>query len=98
MWPNRGRQLRGLLIGAGFVDVEARTTYLSYGTDEPVRSFGLRQAAACQEEWYIESLAKYGLADLAEIDELKRAWLAWSESPDAFAAFAWGRATGQKPV
>ena len=29
---------------------------------------------------------------------MKRAWLAWSESPDAFAAFAWGRATGQKPV
>ena len=98
VWPNRGRQLRGLLIGAGFIDVEATTTYFSYGTAERVRSFGLRQAADCQEDWYVESLAKYGLADLAEIDALKRAWLAWSESPDAFAAFAWGRATGQKPV
>ena len=98
VWPNRGRQLRGLLIGAGFIDVEATTTYLSYGTQERVRSFGLRQAADCQEDWYVESVAKYGLADRAEIDELERAWLAWSESPDAFAAFAWGRATGQKPV
>jgi SAM-dependent methyltransferase len=98
VWPNRGRQLRGLLIGAGCTDVEATTTYFSYGTEERVRSFGLRQAADCREDWYVESLAKYGLADSAEIDELERAWLAWSESPDAFVAFAWGRATGRRPA
>ena len=58
VWPNRGRQLRGLLIGAGFIDVEATTTYFSYGTAERVRSFGLRQAADCQEDWYVESLGE----------------------------------------
>ena len=98
VWPNRGRQLRGLFLGAGCIDVEATTTYFSYGTAERVRTFGLALAADCQEDWYVDSLAKYGLADQAEIDELERAWVAWSESPDAYAAFAWGRATGKKPV
>jgi hypothetical protein len=28
---------------------------------------------------------------------MERAWEAWSQAPDAFAAFAWGRALGWKP-
>jgi len=29
-----GRKLRGLLLGHGFIDVEATTKYISYGTRE----------------------------------------------------------------
>ena len=97
VWPNRGRQLRGLFLGSGFIDVEAATTYFSYGTEDQVRTFGLARAADCREDWYVDGVANYGLADQAEIDELERAWLAWTGSPDAFAAFAWGRATGRNP-
>lgn len=98
VWPHRGSQLRGLFLRAGCIDVEATTTYFSYGTEERVRSFGLARVADCRDEWFVEGSAKYGLADQAEINELERAWLAWSESPAAFAAFAWGRATGRKPA
>jgi SAM-dependent methyltransferase len=95
--PHRGRELRGLLVAAGFEQVEAITTYFSYGTEERVRTFGLGRAADCRDEWYVDGLEEHGLADQDEINALEQAWIRWAESPDSFAAFAWGRATGRKP-
>ena len=93
----RGRELRGLLLAAGFEDVEAFVTYLSYGTEERVRTFGLGRAADCRDEWYVGGVSEYGLGDPEEIAELERAWVRWAESPDSFAAFAWGRVVGRRP-
>ena len=95
--PYRGRELRGLLLAAGFTDVVATTAYLSYGTEERVRTFGEGRAADCRDEWFVEGLTERGLADREEIVGLERAWLRWAESPKAFAAFSWGRATGRRP-
>ncbi|HEX6331375.1 MAG TPA: methyltransferase domain-containing protein [Actinomycetota bacterium] len=92
----RGRELRGLLLAAGFEEVEAFTTYLSYGTEERVRLFGLGRAADCRDEWYVDGVSRYGLGDLEEIHALEDAWVRWAESPNAFAAFAWGRAIGRR--
>ena len=94
---HRGRELRGLLHAAGFEDVQASVTYLSYGTEERVRTFGLGRAADCREEWYTRSIAEHGLASQDEIDAVEQAWIRWAESPDSFAAFAWGRAIGRRP-
>ena len=94
---HRGRELRGLLLAAGFERVQAWTTYFSYGDEERVRTFGLARAADCRDEWYASGVAEYGLADQDEIPALEQAWIRWSGSPDAFAAFAWGRATGRRP-
>jgi ubiquinone/menaquinone biosynthesis C-methylase UbiE len=93
----RGRELRGLLHAAGFEDVQASVTYLSYGTEERVRTFGLGRAADCRDAWYIDGARRYGLADAHEIDALEHAWIRWAESPDSFAAFAWGRAVARRP-
>jgi len=95
--PYRGRELRGLLLAAGFERVEAVTTYLSYGSEERVRTFGLGRAADCRDEWYVDGLMDHGFTDQVEVDALERAWTTWAESPDSFAAFAWGRATGRNP-
>jgi SAM-dependent methyltransferase len=95
--PYRGRELRGLLLAAGFERVEATTTYFGYGTEERVRTFGLGRAADCRDEWYVAGLGEHGFADQDELDALAQAWTTWAESPDSFAAFAWGRATGRKP-
>jgi SAM-dependent methyltransferase len=92
----RGRELRGLLLAAGFTHVKAFTTYFSYGTEERVPS-AWSAAADCQDEWYVDGLAEHGLAGQDEMDALKQAWIRWSESPDSFAAFAWGRAIGRRP-
>ena len=95
--PYRGRELRGLFQAAGFTQVEARTTYFNYGTEERVRSFGLGRAADCRDEWYTAGVAENGLASEDEIDALEQAWIRWAGSPDSFAAFAWGRAIGRRP-
>jgi SAM-dependent methyltransferase len=94
---HRGRELRGLLSAAGFEDVEAHLRYFSYGTEERVRTFGLGRAADCRDEGYVDGLVAHGLADRDEIDTLEQAWIRWAESRDAFAAFAWGRATARRP-
>jgi hypothetical protein len=94
---HRGRELRGLLRAAGFEQVEANTTYFNYGNEERVRTFGLARAADCRDEWYVDGIAEHGLADRDEIDALEQAWVRWAGSPDAFAAFAWGRAVGRRP-
>ncbi len=94
---NRGRELRGLLVSGGFAQVEAVSTYFSYGTEERVRAFGLGRAAECRDKWYVGGLAKHGLANQDEIDAFEHAWTRWAKSPDSFAAFAWGRATGRRP-
>ena len=95
--PYRGRELRGLLLAAGFEQVEAVTTYFSYGTEERVRTCGRGRAADCRDEWYVIGLTEQGFSDQGEIDALEQAWTTWAESPDSFAAFAWGRATGRNP-
>jgi SAM-dependent methyltransferase len=95
--PYRGRELRGLLLAAGFAQVEASITSFSYGTEERVRTFGLGRAADCRDEWFVEGLTERGLADQDEIDALEQVWIRWAEASDSFAAFAWGRATARKP-
>jgi SAM-dependent methyltransferase len=94
---HRGRELRGLLSAAGFVDVESSIRMFSYGTVERVRTFGLGRAADCRDEWYVDGLAEHGLATQDEIDTLEQAWTRWADAPDSFAAFAWGRATARRP-
>jgi ubiquinone/menaquinone biosynthesis C-methylase UbiE len=96
--PYRGRQLRGLLEQAGFESVAASAKYLSYGTPEAVRSFGIDRAADCGDTWYRSDAIEHGLATEADLDDMQRAWLDWSTSADAYAAFAWCRALGWKPA
>jgi ubiquinone/menaquinone biosynthesis C-methylase UbiE len=95
--PYRGRELRGLLLAAGFTEVQASTAYISYGTEERVRMFGEGRAADCRDDWFVDGLTDRGLADREEIARLEQAWLRWAEAPDAFAAFSWGRAIGRSP-
>jgi hypothetical protein len=95
--PYRGRELRGLLERAGYEAVVATSTYHCYGTAEDVRSFGTDRADDCGDTWYRQDAIAHGLATGDDIDEMRRAWLGWSTSADAYAAFAWCRALGRKP-
>ena len=96
--PYRGRELRSLLEHAGFDAVAATSTYHCYGTPEDVRSFGTDRADDCGDTWYRQDAIAHGLATAGELDEMQRAWLEWSTSADAYAAFAWCRAVGRKPA
>jgi ubiquinone/menaquinone biosynthesis C-methylase UbiE len=94
--PYAGRQLRALLGRAGFERVAATSKYFSYGDAEAVRAFGLARAEDCSDSWYARSAEGHGLARAQDLEAMSRAWIEWSESPDAYAAFAWCRALGWK--
>lgn len=96
--PYRGRALRGLLHSAGFENVVATTQYICHGTNEAVKSFGVGRAKDCRDDWYASSAQKHGLATPSDLDAMEQAWLEWSESSEAYAAFAWCRAIGWKPM
>lgn len=96
--PYRGRELRGLLVRAGFEAVEATSKYLCYGAADDVESFGTDRAGDCGDTWYRHDAIAHGLAAESDIHEMRAAWLDWSTSPDAYAAFAWCRAVGRKPA
>jgi ubiquinone/menaquinone biosynthesis C-methylase UbiE len=95
--PYRGRRLRGLLEQAGFDGVDASSRYFSYGTTDAVESFGRARAEDCSDGWYASSAQKHGLATAGDLEAIRRAWLEWSMSPEAYLAFPWCRALGWKP-
>jgi ubiquinone/menaquinone biosynthesis C-methylase UbiE len=95
--PYLGRELRGLLAQAGYVEVVATSKYICYGTQAAVRSFGLGRAEDCRDDWYAGMAVRFGLASQDDLDAMENAWRVWSEAPDAYAAFAWCRALGHKP-
>lgn len=95
--PYRGRALRGLLTAAGFECVAATSKYVCYGTAEAVQAFGTGRAADCRDVWYVQAAQHYGLATRDDLRRMEQAWLEWSESGAAYAAFAWCRALGWKP-
>jgi ubiquinone/menaquinone biosynthesis C-methylase UbiE len=94
--PHRGRSLRGLFTSAGFERVVATAKYFSYGSDDSVRAFGTARAEDCRDDWYVTSAQAHGLATADDLSAMEAAWLEWSQAPDAYAAFAWCRATGFK--
>jgi ubiquinone/menaquinone biosynthesis C-methylase UbiE len=95
--PYRGRQLRGLLERAGFDRVVATSKYFCYGTGDAVKAFGRARAEDCSEPWFERSAKRHGLTSASDLNAMSQAWLEWSKSPDAYAAFAWCRALGWKP-
>jgi SAM-dependent methyltransferase len=92
--PYRGRALRGILTAAGLERVAATTTSISYGTEASVAAFGRDRAEDCRDPWYTDGAERLGLGSAEDLREMEDAWLAWSGSPDAYAAFAWCRAIG----
>lgn len=95
--PRAGRDLRQLLHSCGFTGIEATAHYLSYGTPEAVRSFGQAPAQDCVEPWFSSRSLANQLFTEEELQHTRRAWEAWSRSPDSFLAFAWCRVVGRKP-
>jgi hypothetical protein len=94
--PFLGRRLRSLLAETGFVDVEATTKAIPYGTTELVAAFGRGRAEDCRDEWFASSAVDAGLAGAAELEGMRQAWLEWAESPASYASFSWCRALGRK--
>lgn len=94
--PYLGRGLRALLSRAGLTGVVATAKYFSFGTADVVRAYALDRAAECSDDWFAPAAVTHHLATADDLLAMAEAWTDWSDSPDAFAAFAWCRAVGRK--
>jgi SAM-dependent methyltransferase len=81
----------------GFEDVSATSRFFSYGTRAAVGEFSLARAEDCGEGWCSRRAQERGLATAEELEAMRRAWVEWSESPEASLAFAWCRGVGRTP-
>jgi len=94
--PRLGRRLGGLLIEAGFVEVEASASYEVFSNLEGRRLLGQIAVSRWTEADFVKRIIERGLASYDDIEPIKEAWRAWQELPDAFFANAHGEAVGRK--
>ncbi len=95
--PNLGRRLKGVLMAAGFSDVEATASFEPFANDDD-RAF----LADFVRGWFLSPGMKgpaveLGLATEDEFNAWDEAVDAWCGHPGAFATFAWGEAVARRP-
>jgi ubiquinone/menaquinone biosynthesis C-methylase UbiE len=96
--PFLGRELRRLVIEAGFVDVEATSKTFDYGTPARVRTFADGRASECSDPVYVAAVVEAGLTTEDEMAEMAAAWYSWGESHASYAAFTWCRVLARTPL
>jgi hypothetical protein len=94
--PRLGRELRGLLTEAGFVEVVASASYAVFSDLESQRFMSQILASRVREEDFVKRVLVGGLTTAEELDAMHAAWLSWPERSDAFAATAHVEVVGRK--
>lgn len=93
-----GRELRGLLAGAGFERIEIGTEGRVVGSEPAVA-----QMAAFERGWFeapevVAYVTEFGLSDAAEMAEIAAAWTRWSTCPAACAVDQWFTGIAWSPM
>jgi ubiquinone/menaquinone biosynthesis C-methylase UbiE len=92
--PYVGRQLRGLLREAGFINIKASASYECY---ENLRSIGEYLALRIEESETIDRAVEQGWVENSQaLSSMSSALREWSQNPDGIFAQAWCEAVGQK--
>lgn len=94
--PRLGRRLGGLLLGAGFVDVKASASYEVYNDVDTRKFMADIVVSRLSETDFVKRVLERKLADTAELERMKAAYLSWQARPDGFMALAHGEAVGWK--
>ncbi len=93
-----GRELRGLLAGAGFERIEPTAEGRVVGWAP-----GVAQMAAFERGWFEASevvawVTEVGISNAREMAEVAAAWTRWSTRPDACAVDQWFTAVAWSPL
>jgi len=93
--PEIGRELKRLLLQAGFSDVETGFSFEPFCAREDIEF--LYHFAS---DWFFSAETRaaavgYGIATGEQFDEWCRRLDEWKDTPGAVASFAWGEATGR---
>ena len=90
--PYVGKQLRSLLVEAGFERCESAARVDHHGTPEEVAGVGTYTAGLMSGQQ--ETIVDRGLASAEEVTAMAQAWKDWSVQPGGFLALFWVEAVG----
>ena len=96
--PQMGKEAKGVLHEAGFAEVTADAFFEIFDSDGD-RAFFHNFIS----DWFfsprvVEPALQHGFLTKEYLDELRSGLERWRDHPGAFGTFAWGSATGRKPV
>ena len=95
--PQMGKELKRILLDAGFSDVRASASIEPFSTTEDIHFFHGFAAGWFFSPNVIEAITKYGLASRERIDDWRRELDEWRDFPGAFAGIGWGEAIARNP-
>ena len=95
--PQLGRQLKGVLQDAGFVDIEAGAEFEFFGSAEDIDFFhGFVNGWFCSPAT-VDAAVEHGLARRQWFDAWRQALDRWKDEAGAVAAMGWGYALARSP-
>jgi SAM-dependent methyltransferase len=92
--PDVGRQLRRLLVEAGFSRCIGSARVTCEATPEEVEGFGEHNAALFEHATAVERAVARGHATVEEMVACARAWREWGQDPGAYVSSLWCEAIG----
>ena len=95
--PNIGRQLKEILITAGFREVNTRATFRTHQTREEIQAIHRMVKSWLLSEEIAQPAITYGAASQQICRDIAEAFDRWLEHPGAWMAQAYGEAMGRKP-
>lgn len=96
--PQMGKDMKGHLAEAGFVDIRMNASFSIYSHPEEIAIIH-----RLMNQWFLspevsEAAMKYGASTTNLVNDLKAAYDRWREHPGALFAFAFGEAIAKKPL
>jgi len=82
--PDAGRYLLAWAHQAGLTDVTSTSSTWTYPAGEPARWWGAMWADRILNTDLASEILEAGLATRTELETINRAWIDWSEDPDAW--------------
>ena len=95
--PQMGRQLKGVLLAAGFDDIQAGLAFEKFVSAADVAFFHGFVNGWFFSDATVDAAVKLGLASRERFDGWQAALTEWREESGAIAAIAWGEALVRKP-
>lgn len=96
--PDAGRRLLAWAHAAGLSDARASASVWNYADAESREWWGGMWADRILESDLARQLVDSGLADIARLEAISRAWRTWAASPDGWYLVPHGELLWQKPA
>lgn len=95
--PEIGKELKHTFAEAGFVEIDASASFEPYSSTEDIDFYHAFASGWFFSSQTVEATTKHGIASFKQIERWRRLLDQWKDDMGAFAAIAWGEATGIKP-